>query len=232
MTDDNELVFAAARRPRRNRHELRALRLRAAESPQMADGRSRRRLRRRGIAGRRPHLARPRASSRRSRRTWSASSSPMRTKTISARSPSSGRARRARSTRRASRPGLPEARRLGEPGAPKIPDRRRRARRRVSRSARSTSNSSPSPIRFPKAARWRSARRPDSSCIAATGRSMRRRRSARRPTRRASGRSAMRACSRSSAIRPTCCARAKARRRPTSPRRSPSSSPGPRAAWS
>ena len=52
--------FRGPRGPGRNRHELRALRLRAAEGAQMADGRSRRRLRRRRPAGRRSHHARRR----------------------------------------------------------------------------------------------------------------------------------------------------------------------------
>ena len=60
MTDESELVFAAARRPRRNRNELRALRLRPGEGAQVADGRSRRRLRGRRTAGRRSHHARRR----------------------------------------------------------------------------------------------------------------------------------------------------------------------------
>ena len=111
----------AARRPRRNRHELRALRLRAGQGAQMADGRPRPRLRRRGAAGRRSHHAGPRLHREGRRRTSSASSSPTPTRTISARWPNSGRASACTvyTTRFAA--GLAEARRLGEPGAPKIP---------------------------------------------------------------------------------------------------------------
>ena len=125
----------------------------------------------------------------------SASSSPTRTKIISARWPSCGRRLGVPVYMTRFAAGLAEARRLGRARRAQDPDPDRRARRARRRSARSTSSSSRSPIRSPRAARWRSARRPASSSTPATGRSIRRRWSAARPTRRASRRSATRACS-------------------------------------
>ena len=126
MSDDNELVFAPLGGLGEIGMNCALYGFGPAERPQMADGRSRPRLRRRGIAGRRSDPARPRLHREGRRRTSSASSSPTRMRTISARSSTSGRGSACRSTRRASPPASLEARRLSEPGAPENSDRDRR----------------------------------------------------------------------------------------------------------
>ena len=80
-----------ARRPGRDRHELRPLRLWARKRASMADGRPRRRPLPARTCPASISSCRISASSRRRRRIWSESSSPMRTRTTSARSPSFGR---------------------------------------------------------------------------------------------------------------------------------------------
>ena len=90
----------AARRGGRDRHEPQSLRL----CRQVADGRSRRHLRRRAHAGRRRHHARLRLHRRARATTWSASCSPTRMRTTSAPCPICGRACAARSMRRPSPP--------------------------------------------------------------------------------------------------------------------------------
>ena len=164
----------APRRPRRDRHERRALRLRAGATPQMDPGRLRHGLRRRGEpAGHRPRLSGPALHRGRAREPPRHLHHPR----------ARGSYRRAgRDVAAPARAGLRDALRR-EPSRDAAPLRARRAEDRsqgdrarasASSSARSTSSTSRSRIRSRNRTRSPSARRTASWSIRATGSSTRR----------------------------------------------------------
>ena len=133
-----------------------------ARTPQMVDGRSRRRLRRATICRASISSCRISLSSRRRRKISSASSSPTPMRTISAPLPISGRGSACRSTLRGSPPACCETRRLAEPGAPKIPIQSSRKARSVRHRPVQCRIYPRRPFDSREAAPWRSARPPGS----------------------------------------------------------------------